>query len=118
MGDFLFGLFWFFSYNYRKEINYMKTIKLNNGEDLKVAFSQHQYLVKNEILKALEDGVLNDKEIVSAFKVDYSDGNVYTFDIKRNQYRDNLYDCLKYFEKEQEYEKCGLIQGLIKKLNG
>lgn len=92
----------------------MELITCNKGEDLTVVFSRNQEVVKNGIYEAVKDGIENNKVEVSAFEIQFNgEDEIYKFDIKEGEYVDNLLNCLKYFESEQDFEKCGDIISLI-----
>lgn len=80
---------------------------LNKEEDLKY----------NRVLEAIEEGYKNDLKFVDLFKLKIINPHTYIMRCHKHEWETCLLECLKYFEKNENFEKCAKIKKIKEKYN-
>lgn len=89
-------------------------IEYEDGDSLERIFNHQRDMVYNRIFSSIKFGVNNNLKGVVIFEL----GDTETYlDLMRDDWANSLNNCLFYFSKIEDYEKCLECQSLIKKIN-
>lgn len=95
------------------------TIKAKDTNELYSIINSNDLTIVNSIFNSIKVGMKRNSKKVSPFKVtlDTNPDLFYKFEIQKNEWINSLNKCLKVYEKNEMYEKCGEITILLKSVN-
>jgi len=93
------------------------TIHINQEGDEEKYLHTHRFKIHTRILEGVERGIENNIESITLFKiVNHLNDYTVVMTVTKENWKESLNKCKKYFEKIEEYEACEKIKELEKKL--
>ena len=75
-------------------------------------------LIYSNIYASIQKGIFNKQELVQFAQITFESGDEVILDCHKDDFVENLSNCLNYYIEEEDYERCAQIQKLIKLTNG
>jgi len=92
-------------------------IHINQEGDEEKYLHTHRFKIHTRILEEVERGIENNIESITLFKiVNHINDYTVVMTVTKENWKESLNKCKKYFEKIEEYEACEKIKELEKKL--
>lgn len=96
----------------------MKDFYFSNEEDEKDFLKNRKWLIHSLIVESVKKSFEEDLDSIVVFRIINPISNfIMTTEIKKTDWLNSLEKSLKYYESEEEYEKCKEITDLIGKIN-
>lgn len=89
------------------------SIPVIDEEDAKLFFDDHEDLIFNRIIKAIEEGIVMDLEFIRLFELN---GTGVYLTSEKNDWKNGIEKAIEYFISTEEYEKCVIGRQLLHKL--
>jgi hypothetical protein len=68
------------------------------------------------IYRCIERGILSNKDSVQFASITFDNGEQIDLECNREEYEENLTNCMRYYEKVEQYERCAMVKKLIEKI--
>ena len=73
-------------------------------------------LIYSNIYRCIEKGILQDLNKVHFASITFDNGEQIDLECNREEFKENLTNCMSYYEKVEKYERCAMVKKLMDKL--